>query len=308
MPRFSVVIPVYNRAGQISPTLGSVRDQSFGDFECLVIDDGSQDGERVRLIVESLGDPRFRYYRRENGGASAARNTGIEKSTGEFIAFLDSDDRWLASKLESDNRMLKNDCGVSFSQIMVERQGALRGARPSRGPYADEDISEYLACHQGFTPVSTLVVPAALARRVTFDEQVRFGDDTDFAIRLAAAGAEFKMHAEPLAVMNDSENVGRLSQETDWKAVSTWLERIRPLMTPKAYRAYRGWHVSRLAATSGRYDLALSFYFQALAHGAFPCQLAMKAFLQILVPRPLYRRLQAALAWYFDPSAPSQRR
>jgi len=86
MPRFTVVVPVCNRAWSVLPTLESVRDQTFTDFECIVVDDGSADGEELRRVVEGLADPRFGYVRRENGGESAARNTGIDSTRGEFVA------------------------------------------------------------------------------------------------------------------------------------------------------------------------------------------------------------------------------
>lgn len=61
MPTFSVIIPAYNRSDIIRPTLESVRNQDFTDFECLVIDDGSRDAEALERVVNGLGDPRFRY-------------------------------------------------------------------------------------------------------------------------------------------------------------------------------------------------------------------------------------------------------
>ena len=153
-----------------------------------------------------------------------------------------------------------------------------------------EDISEYLACRQGFTPLSTLSLPADLARRVRFDETVGFGDDTDFAIRLAAAGAEFSMLPTAQAVMRDDPEPGRLSQEAGWQEVLAWLERLRPQMTERAFHCYRGWHVARLAAGSSKVQ-ALGFYLGALGRGAFPPNLAARALGQILVPRRVYRAL-----------------
>jgi glycosyltransferase involved in cell wall biosynthesis len=287
-PFFSVVVPVFNRAGTVGETLETVRAQTFADFECLVVDDGSDDAEALHLVIEGLGDHRFRYVRRPNGGAGAARNTGFDEAKGRFVALLDSDDLWLPGKLEQDGRAATGD-DVLFSPMIVERAGRRVGRRPIRGPKPDEDMSEYLACRQGFTPLSTLCLPVDLARRVRFDESVGFGDDTDFAIRLAAAGATFSMLPEAQAMMRDDPVVGRLSQDADWRVVLEWLERVRPLMTERAYQCYRGWHVARLAAGSSRRQ-AMGFYFAAVSRGAFPIGLAAKALLQILVPRRIYRR------------------
>jgi glycosyltransferase involved in cell wall biosynthesis len=292
MPRFSVIVPVYNRAGTVRPTLQSVRDQTFEDFECIVVDDGSVDGEELKAVVEALNDRRFRYVRRENGGGGAARNTGIDRAKGEFAAFLDSDDRWLPEKLERDSEA----CGsgrVIFSPVLVERRGKIADTRPNMAPRSGEPIAEYLACRGGFTQTSTLALPTELAQRVRFDEMIAFGQDTDFAIRLSAAGAKFCMLSDPLTVMSDDESAGRLSRSKDWRAALVWLDRTRPVLTGRAYLAYRGSHVARMASDNGNHLIALGFYCAALLGGAFPPRLAAVALAQILIRRSLYRRVRA---------------
>lgn len=290
-PLVTVVVPVFNRAHSILPTLQSVQRQTFGEFECLVIDDGSEDGEHLAAVVKELDDGRFRYVRRDNGGGSAARNTGVSLAQGGIVAFLDSDDRWLPEKLERDVAA-GADRQVVYSPVLVERAGRIRRTRPRRALRAGEPVSEYLACHQGFTQTSTVALPIELARRVPFDERIAFAQDTDFAIRLAAAGAAIHMHPSPLVIFNDNLSGRRLSHSARWEPVLEWLERARPLMTDRAYLAYRGWHVARLAAEAGRYDKAFGFYAAALFRGALPPRLAVKALGQILIPRSVYGRLR----------------
>lgn len=291
-PLVTVVIPVFNRAETIGPTLKSVQDQTFHDFECLVIDDGSDDAEQLEAAVSGLNDGRFRYVRRDNGGGSAARNTGIAQARGDIVAFLDSDDRWLPEKLERD-LAAGADRQVVYSPVLVERAGRIRGIRPRRALRAGEEVSEYLTCHQGFTQTSTVALPLELARRVQFDERIAFAQDTDFAIRLAATGAAFRMHPTALATFNDNLSGQRLSHRAQWQPVLEWLDRTRPLMTDRAYLAYRGWHVARLAAEAGRYGKALRFYSTALVRGALPPRLAAKALAQIFIPRSVYGRLRS---------------
>jgi glycosyltransferase involved in cell wall biosynthesis len=291
VPRFSVIVPVYNRAATVLPTLESVRDQTFADFECIVIDDGSIDGEQLREIVESLADARFRYVRRENGGGSAARNTGIDEANGEFVAFLDSDDRWLREKLERDVEV----CGtnrVVFSRVLVERRGRIVGQRPRTAPRPGEPIPDYLACRDGFTQTSTIVLPTLLARRVRFNEEIAFSQDMDFAIRLAAAGAEFEMLPQSAVIMLDDETGDRLSRSKDWRGALAWVDGVRPMLSDRAYHAYRGRQVARLAADSGKYATALRYYMIALARRAFSPRLAAKALGQLLVRGDFYRRIR----------------
>jgi glycosyltransferase involved in cell wall biosynthesis len=289
VPRFSVVIPVYNRAKSVGPTLESVRDQTFRDFECIVVDDGSADGEELHGAVEALHDPRFRYVRRENGGGGAARNTGIDEAKGEFIAFLDSDDRWLPEKLARDADACAEN-GVVFSPVLVERDGSIVGRRPRRAPHKTEPIGDYLARGQGFIPTSTIALPLQLARAVRFDETINFGQDADFAIRLDASGVEFHM-IKSSVIMLDDETGDRVSRSIDWQTALAWADRVRPLISDRAYQALLGWHVARLAAHSAHYGTALGMYFGALVRGALPPRLAAKALGQILLPRSAYKRL-----------------
>jgi glycosyltransferase involved in cell wall biosynthesis len=90
-PFFSIVIPTYNRASFVTKAIGSVMNQTFTDYEIIVVDDGSTDSTRTSLqgYAENI-----RYIYQNNSGVSAARNTGIKSSNGKWIAFLDSDDQW----------------------------------------------------------------------------------------------------------------------------------------------------------------------------------------------------------------------
>ena len=103
---FTVIIPIYNSEKTIARCLESVSVQEYNDYEVLMIDDGSSDGgpEICRRFAEK--DPRFRYLRQENAGVSAARNQGIREAAGEFLAFLDSDDRYCPSYLSTFRQMI----------------------------------------------------------------------------------------------------------------------------------------------------------------------------------------------------------
>jgi glycosyltransferase involved in cell wall biosynthesis len=106
LPTVSVVIPTYNRASCLGRALQSALRQSLKNLELIVVDDGSTDNSES--IVRSFNDPRVRYVQQaRNAGAAAARNTGVAQARGEFIAFLDSDDEWLLSKLEKQVSALR---------------------------------------------------------------------------------------------------------------------------------------------------------------------------------------------------------
>lgn len=293
MPHFSVVIPAYNRADTILPTLQSVQSQSFADFECLVIDDGSKDGAALREVVEGMKDPRFQYIHRENGGGGAARNTGIMAAKGDYIAFLDSDDFFLSEKLSTDYALLETYSGpndIVFSQIKVDRGLDKMWIKPPRAPHTDEPIDHYLICDRGFIQTSTIVMPTPLAQSVLFDENLSFGQDTDFCIRLAYNGAHFHMHSAPLVIWDDQPSTARVSSSAKYLAQLDWTDRIAPMISRRSYLVYRGWHVARMAAPHQPLTAA-GLYFKALITFAFSPKMAVIAGLQVLLPRRVYRAI-----------------
>lgn len=106
MPKVSVIIPSYNRAHLLSRALKSVLNQTFQDFELIVVDDASTDG--TGQLTSTFGDERIRYIRHDtNKGSNASRNTGLRHARGEYVAFLDSDDEWLPEKLEKQMQVFK---------------------------------------------------------------------------------------------------------------------------------------------------------------------------------------------------------
>lgn len=104
---FSVVIPLYNKENQIKKTLESVLNQTFKDFEVVIVNDGSKD--KSVEVVQSFDDPRIRLITQENAGVSAARNRGIQEAKNKWIAFLDADDLWKVDKLEQVAHAIRNN-------------------------------------------------------------------------------------------------------------------------------------------------------------------------------------------------------
>ncbi len=300
--RFSVVIPTFNRASTILPTLKSVRNQTFNNFECVIVDDGSKDVELLESIVEELGDPRFKVVRRSNGGGGAARNTGIDAASGAYIAFLDSDDLFSPNKLEESNAELSQTANgrgtVLFSQIIVDRGQSKTWVKPARAPNPGEPIDEYLILHGGFIQTSTIVIERSLACTVRFDESLPFGQDTDFCVRLARQGCNFRMLSRPLVTWKDDCATDRVSSSRKYGKLLEWTDRNRTQMTQRSYLAYRGWHAAK-AARGVKPTLAARLYLTALFQGAFPPKLAIRAGLQLIIPPRAYRSVANVIVWLF---------
>ena len=122
MPKVSIVMPAYNVSRFVAGAISSVLDQTFTDFELLIVNDGSTDD--TLAICRRFTDRRIRIVDQHNRGLAGARNSGIRESRGEFLAFIDSDDLWRADKLERHVAHLdaNKTVGVSYSvsQFMSE--------------------------------------------------------------------------------------------------------------------------------------------------------------------------------------------
>jgi glycosyltransferase involved in cell wall biosynthesis len=150
----SIIIPCYNRAHIVRETIDSVLAQTYGNFEALVIDDGSTDS--TREVISTYTDPRIRYFYRENGGLSAARNSGLDASRGEFIAFLDSDDVWLPWKLAAQIGIFRRhpEAGLIWSDMSTFANiGEILSERHLRSYYSVYNVIDF---EQRWQPTGTL--------------------------------------------------------------------------------------------------------------------------------------------------------
>jgi len=288
-PFFSVIIPVYNRAPSLRAAIESVRAQSYQDFEIIVVDDGSRDNPRA--VVESFADPRILFISQRHGWAGRARNTAIDQACGRFIAPLDSDDVFLPHHLASMKTLLEHSSGlVGYARIRVDRGDGRTLLKPPRAIRFAEDMATYLLCDRGFIPTITIVVPRDAAVQIRYHEDLRPAEDTDFAIRLFGAGYHFRMLEEPGAVWQDRFDPSRLSPGKGGRELGAWLERMRPMISARAYHGGRGWAYAKLIAPQHPLT-ALGLYLNAVLRGCYRPPLAAIIFLQIFLGSSGYRRL-----------------
>lgn len=169
----SVIIPTYNRAAIVGAAIESVLQQSYGDVEVIVVDDGSTD--ETRSIVERYGQ-RVRYLVQPNSGVSAARNLGLTNARGEFIALLDSDDRFLPWKLEAQVLAFREQPAIGMvwtDMSAVAANGALLHERYLRTMYSAHALAKL---EQRMTGTSSLGQLWAGAPRATVNAPVYVGD------------------------------------------------------------------------------------------------------------------------------------
>lgn len=187
-PLVSVIIPTYNRANLVSDAIKSVLRQTYKKFELIIVDDHSSDN--TAQVVGNINDSRIRYFcHSENLGGSAARNTGIDKSQSELIAFLDSDDIWFPQKLERQlntiddsniNQLSLVYCGKV--SINIDNSGKVRRSTPKEKGLIHKDLL-YRNVIGSLSGV--LVKKAPLLEVGGFQESLKSEQDWDFYLRIS---------------------------------------------------------------------------------------------------------------------------
>jgi glycosyltransferase involved in cell wall biosynthesis len=184
-PLVSVVIPAFNGERTIADAINSALAQNEVDLEVIVVDDGSQDG--TAAIVTDIDDPRLRLVTQENRGVAAARNAGVERARGDWVAFLDCDDVWLRHKLQRQLQLMSTAPGCSASlasAYFVDDQ--LRPQKLRRCVPVDNPLLAFLRFQNLPASSSSWIVKRALLNTIGgFDSSLARIEDWDFSIRLA---------------------------------------------------------------------------------------------------------------------------
>ncbi|OHB60615.1 MAG: hypothetical protein A2167_08970 [Planctomycetes bacterium RBG_13_46_10] len=227
-PPISVIIPTYNRSQLIGRSIKSVLNQTYRNFELIIVDDGSTDN--TEEVVASFKDERVRYVRREeNGGEAAARNTGIKAARYDYIAYQDSDDEWLPEKLALQVELLEKappQVGVIYTGFWkVDKQ------KKTYIPFAwvnqkDGDIHKELLKGNFVGSPVVLVKKECFDRAGLFDERFRNAVDWEMWLRISKL-YHFRCVDEPLAIAHyDSDNIS-FNPDTLIKALELVLETYR---------------------------------------------------------------------------------
>jgi glycosyltransferase involved in cell wall biosynthesis len=184
MPYFSVIIPVYNRYRPVKEAVDSVLAQTFTDYELIVVDDGSTDD--TPRVAEEYGE-RIRCLRQENRGVSAARNAGVAASSAPWLAFLDSDDRWLPEKLARQARFIRENPGISIMQ--TDETWIRRGRRVNpRNRHLKREGHIFLDSLELclISPSAAIMSRECFDRYGPFDEDLPACEDYDLWLRVTA--------------------------------------------------------------------------------------------------------------------------
>jgi glycosyltransferase involved in cell wall biosynthesis len=183
----SVIIPVFDGEAFLAEAMESVLRQTFKSFEIIVVDDGSTD--RSSQIVKKHG-PRVRYIYQDNQGTAAARNRGVEAASGNYLAFLDQDDVWLAHKLAVQSNRMKADDGLDMSFGLVKQ----RYENKASSKYGGEVI------YKGYSPSTLLIKRESLEDVGLFETRWRLGEWANWYIRALEKKLKHFMVEEVVAI------------------------------------------------------------------------------------------------------------
>ncbi|QYJ06866.1 glycosyltransferase family 2 protein [Qipengyuania flava] len=273
-PRMSVVMPVYNVEAYVAEAIQSVLDQSFKDFELLVVDDGGTDHSMA--LVRSFDDPRIRVISQKNRGLAGARNTGIMHARAPYIALLDSDDRWHVDKLllHYVHLQANHNIGVSYSgSRMIDANGQPMSVamRPKLIDVSEKDILCRNPVGNGSAPVlrremldrAAFRCPDEPNRICWFDESFRQSEDIELWVRLSSVhGVTFEGIS---GLLTDYRIIGGALSANIVKQFISWSRMIdvarvgAPKLLAKYERTARAYQLRYLARRSvqlGNFDLA----------------------------------------------------
>ena len=186
-PEVSIIIPTYNRARLLARALTSVIDQTFQDFEIIVADGSSTDN--TKEVALSFGQ-KVRYFNEEHTGSPASgRNLGLRNASGEYIAFLDSDDIWLPEKLKMQINYFKSnpEYGILYSNTaIIDENGKTTGKLLIGKGHADEGRIFKSLLRKNFIPTHTVIMKREVFERIGYfneDPSIKGAEDYEYWLR-----------------------------------------------------------------------------------------------------------------------------
>ncbi|MCS4177385.1 glycosyltransferase involved in cell wall biosynthesis [Salinibacter ruber] len=274
----SVIVTCYNESEYIYNSIKSVIRQNVYEqiLEIIVVDDGSEDGSDEIIKGWEERCKKVKYIYQENEGLPSARNTGIELSSGEFIALQDGDDIWLEDRLERQLSVVEEypDVGLVYSDVYSFGDGQ-NGSRErgycNRYEHSDDDVLQRLFVHGGPIIPSTTLINRDCFRTVgRFDPVLLRGQDTDMWLRIAA---EYPIHHvdEPLVLKRqrgdslgaDVEEKARYLLRVTDKIVDLYPE-LEPLQRKRCSKIYGG--IARHLVVSGKRTRAVNATLRAIRY------------------------------------------
>lgn len=286
-PTVSVIIPTYNRAHLIERSIRSVLDQTYQDFELIVVDDGSTDN--TEEIVARFGDDRLRYIRhnQSSGSPAAPTNTGIKAARGEYIAVQDSDDEWLPGKLEKQMQVFNNasaEVGIVYTDMWRVSEDGKKEYYHSPRIMPEEGIiyRDALGYRVMCIGTGTLVIKKECFNKAgLFDEKLPMLIDTELLIRMSRCYYFYHIE-EPLVNYFATASSISSSKEADITARKLILERyFEDIRKDKKILARHYFDIGFLFCANGEGKPARSYLIKAIVAYPLNIKFLLLAFISL---------------------------
>lgn len=272
MPAISIIIPAYKAARTIGRAIDSVLAQTLPAHEILVVDDGSPD-DLAEVVERDFGD-RVTLIRKSNGGAASARNAGIDRATGDFIAFLDADDYWEPNKLaiQMDVFARHPEVAVVAGRYFDEVPGQPRFETGPAATFCDEVRAE-----RGPTAfrlatcmwTGTVIVRREAIATERFVSGLEPAEDRDVWARLAARHPICLLSMPLATAVHVPDSLSRSNLDRDCSNMLRVIERHRDLLGPRACRAWEAFVLYRWSAVDDNPRSALPRLVRSFLHWPF---------------------------------------
>jgi glycosyltransferase involved in cell wall biosynthesis len=236
-PDVSAIIPTRNRPEQVERAILSVLNQTFTNFEIIVVVDGPND--KTNPATLKALDPRVKILSLpRNVGLAEARNEGIRFSKGKWVALLDDDDEWLPEKLRLQVAKALELGGdyVFVPCKFIEKTASLERVMPNCLPSGPSKFSEYMYCDQGYLQPSMYFMSRALCIEVPFSKGLRHIEDSDWLLRATRHPAiQVGSVDQPLSIYYNINDGKRESEGTPWEFPLRWAIEHHELFTRRAF-------------------------------------------------------------------------
>lgn len=283
----SVIIPVYNRAQLLPRALRSVLSQTYSDLEIIIVDDASTDAPFDAVL--GIVDERVEYIRfSENKGVSAARNAGIKKAKGDYIAFLDSDDEWLPEKIALSLQIFQEKENFNLGLVQTngwlikngEKRRFFQNLNGSGLIYGDKERKENIFPTRITSPGPPfwLLAKKTVEKIGFFEENMSNWEDVDFFVRVAAEFDIYYLNQELVKVYEQERHLGEVNSRVMGCKDYFWQKHYRQMSKDK-FSVYRFiWRMGKDWLALGNKRLARRYFLQALKNKPYKLEIIGKLF------------------------------
>ncbi len=242
MPEVSIIIPSYNRASSLKKTLISIINQTYTDYEVIIVSNGSTDN--TKNIVDQFQDARLKYvFQKGSGSPASPRNTGIKNSKGNYIAFCDDDDLWLPEKLEKQITFLEKnaDCGLCYTRMRRFNE-EIEWVNPDDATLESTNSQQLL--YRNTVPLSSIIIRKSVFKKGEYfdeDKKIFGAEDYELLLRLSKKTKFFCLSEYLLLYYSGCGRFSNSTSKNNFKINLLYLNRLHHVYRKVVAKGFFKW-------------------------------------------------------------------